>query len=94
MRGSYKGDSRGYYELHQITPKIKKSKNISIHCAMKTDQQPKRSYVVPKRSWVQKNPRLFQGIFITVSLLAFFSKPIYDGFIKDDYPQLPAPSRK
>lgn len=60
----------------------------------KSEQQPKRSYVVPKRSWVQKNPRLFQGIFITVSLIAFFSKPIYDGFIRDDLPQLPAPSRK
>lgn len=36
-----------------------------------------------KVTWIRRNPRLFIGITSTVSLLALFSKPIYDIFISD-----------
>ncbi|EDV98501.1 uncharacterized protein LOC6568906 [Drosophila grimshawi] len=43
----------------------------------------KRTAVLPKRSWIQRNPRLFQITFLTTSLLIFFSKPLYDAFVAD-----------
>lgn len=51
-------------------------------------QQRRRTAVLPKRSWIQRNPRTFSITFITTSLLVFFSKPLYDAFIAD---QLPPP---
>ncbi|XP_034477875.1 uncharacterized protein LOC117784287 [Drosophila innubila] len=51
------------------------------------DKKRKRTAVLPKRSWIQRNPRLFQITFITTSLLVFFSKPLYDAFIADPLPQ-------
>lgn len=47
--------------------------------------QRKRTAQLPKRSWVQRNPRTFQIGFITVSLLALFSKPLYDAFFAQSY---------
>ncbi|KRG05537.1 uncharacterized protein LOC26527968 [Drosophila mojavensis] len=46
----------------------------------------KRTAVLPKRSWIKRNPRLFQITFLTSSLLIFFSKPLYDAFIADPLP--------
>lgn len=43
-----------------------------------------RGILVPKRSWIQRNPRAFSIIFITTSMLVFFSRPIYDAFIRTD----------
>jgi hypothetical protein len=40
--------------------------------------------VLPRRNWIQRNPRLFQGVFITSCILVLFSKPIYDAFIRTD----------
>lgn len=37
-----------------------------------------------RRNWIGRNPRIFSTIFITTSLLMFFSRPIYDAFIRDD----------
>lgn len=51
-----------------------------------TNNLRKRTAVLPKRSWIQRNPRLFQITFITTSLLVFFSKPLYDAFIADPLP--------
>ncbi|XP_055382253.1 uncharacterized protein LOC129612590 [Condylostylus longicornis] len=51
--------------------------------------QRRKTAVLPKRSWVQRNPRLFSIIFITTSLLTFFSKPIYDSFIVQQLPPPP-----
>ncbi|KAH8384638.1 hypothetical protein KR093_003768 [Drosophila rubida] len=48
--------------------------------------QRRRTAVLPKRSWIQRNPRLFQITFLTSSLLIFFSKPLYDAFIADPLP--------
>lgn len=53
----------------------------------------KRKFV-PKRNFIQRYPRAFQTVFITVGLLIFFSKPIYDGFIRDDYLPAPPPAIK
>ncbi|XP_017960185.1 uncharacterized protein LOC108653842 [Drosophila navojoa] len=46
----------------------------------------KRTAVLPKRSWIKRNPRLFQITFLTSSLIIFFSKPLYDAFIADPLP--------
>jgi hypothetical protein len=40
-----------------------------------------------KRTWIQKNPRLFVYVATSSLLLAFFSRPIYDIFFRD-YSQL------
>lgn len=37
-----------------------------------------RTVKLPKRNWIQRNPRIFQVVVISVSLLTFFSKPLYD----------------
>jgi len=52
----------------------------------------RKTAVLPKRNWVQRNPRLFSITFITTSLLIFFSKPIYDCFFADDLPAPPGPA--
>ena len=46
----------------------------------------RRTAVLPKRNWIQRNPRLFSISFTVTSLLIFFSKPIYDGFIAEQLP--------
>lgn len=55
------------------------------------DKKRKRTAVLPKRSWIQRNPRVFQITFLTTSLLIFFSKPIYDAFIADPLPAISPP---
>ncbi|KAH8401718.1 hypothetical protein KR009_007493 [Drosophila setifemur] len=52
------------------------------------NNQRRRTAVLPKRNWIQRNPRLFQISFLTGSLLVFFSKPLYDCFIADSLPAL------
>lgn len=51
--------------------------------------QRRQTAVLPKRNWIHRNPRAFQLIFITTSMLAFFSKPLYDAFIADPLPEGP-----
>jgi hypothetical protein len=36
-----------------------------------------------KRTWIQKNPRLFVYVATSSLLLAFFSRPIFDIFFRD-----------
>ncbi|XP_037813963.1 uncharacterized protein LOC119605092 [Lucilia sericata] len=50
--------------------------------------QRKRTAQLPKRNWIQRNPRLFQITFITTSLLVLFSRPLYDAFIEESFPAL------
>lgn len=42
-----------------------------------------------KRNWIHRNPYIFSTVFTTTCLLIFFSRPIYDIFIRDDL--LPSP---
>lgn len=44
----------------------------------------KPSYQLPKNTWINKNPRLFSILFITGSLSVFFSRQIYDIFLRPD----------
>lgn len=44
----------------------------------------KPSYQLPKSNWINRNPRLFSILFITGSLSIFFSRQIYDIFIRKD----------
>lgn len=56
---------------------------------------PRRSYKIPKQSWVQRNPRLFAYLLGGTSLLIFFSRPLYDAFLRpeSEFAQ-PDPKRK
>lgn len=47
------------------------------------------TYRMQKRTWIQKNPRLFVGLTTAGGLLIFFSRPIYDIFIRTDRPMHP-----
>ncbi|KAH8421085.1 hypothetical protein KR222_010845 [Zaprionus bogoriensis] len=58
------------------------------------DKKRRRTAVLPKRSWIQRNPRLFQITVVTSSLLVFFSKPLYDAFIADPFPGPAVPAHK
>lgn len=44
----------------------------------------KPSYQIPRKDWVHRNPRLFQIVAITTCLSIFFSRQIYDIFIRKD----------
>jgi hypothetical protein len=52
----------------------------------------RRKILVPKRTWLQRNPRLFVVVFTTTALLSFFSKPLYDAFV--DGGSVPSPNKK
>lgn len=52
----------------------------------------RRNVLKPKRSLILRYPRAFQFIIITTGLLTFFSRPIYDAFIRTDLK--PPPSGK
>lgn len=52
---------------------------------------PHRPILIPKRNWMQRNPRAFV-IIGTVSLLTvMFSRPLYDIFLRPDNEFLPPP---
>ncbi|XP_030373072.1 uncharacterized protein LOC115623032 [Scaptodrosophila lebanonensis] len=55
--------------------------------------QRRRTAILPKRSWIQRNPRLFQIAILTTSMLIFFSKPLFDAFIADPLPLPPKGER-
>jgi hypothetical protein len=48
-----------------------------------------RQKVLKDRSWIQRNPRLFVGLFTASCLLVMFSRPLYDAFIRE-YPSASA----
>lgn len=41
------------------------------------------SYKVPKQKFIQRYPRLAVSLMVTTGLLIFYSRPIYDIFIRD-----------
>ncbi|KPJ04849.1 hypothetical protein RR46_01787 [Papilio xuthus] len=45
-------------------------------------ENPRRSKTLGKRSWIFKYPRTFQITFTTLGIAIFFSKPLYDCFIR------------
>jgi hypothetical protein len=59
----------------------------------------KPSFQVPKQNWIHRNPRLFSGLFIGGCLTVFFSRQIYDIFIRSEddiweYPNIIAQQRR
>lgn len=44
----------------------------------------RRSILRPKRTLIERYPRAFQLVIISSGLLIFFSRPIYDAFIRTD----------
>nr|XP_032289193.1 uncharacterized protein LOC116649980 [Drosophila virilis] len=77
----------GFRETPPATPSYKPAKDIQELLDKKQETYlRRRTAVLPKRSWIKRNPQLFQITFITTSLLIFFSKPLYDAFIADPLP--------
>ncbi|CAG0920594.1 unnamed protein product [Notodromas monacha] len=82
----------GGYQLHNLAGQGKSdSSDIHLMSSMNSgsykrgdrSQDFNRHQYDPKKlSFIQRNPRRFVTVFTTVSLLIFFSKPIYDIFIK------------
>ncbi|XP_065367441.1 uncharacterized protein LOC135960144 [Calliphora vicina] len=69
------------------TPPYKPSQELQDILKQQATQR-KRTAQLPKRNWVQRNPRIFQITFITTSLLVLFSRPLYDAFFEVSFPAL------
>lgn len=44
----------------------------------------RQSYIIPKRNFLQKYPKTVVYVGTITGLLIFFSRPLYDAFIRDD----------
>lgn len=53
------------------------------------NHDPRRRVIVPKRTWIQRYPRVFVSVVTTSALLVFFSKPLYDAFFAEQIPVEP-----
>ncbi|XP_073844602.1 uncharacterized protein [Musca autumnalis] len=67
------------------TPPYKPPKELQDILNQQATQR-KRTAQLPKRNWIQRNPRAFQLTFITGSLLILFSRPLYDIFSEPSLP--------
>lgn len=54
----------------------------------------RRSFVIPRRGFIQRHPKLVIYSATTIGLLIFFSRPIYDIFRKPVGPPLPPEKRR
>lgn len=59
-----------------------------------TAKQRRQTYIIPKRSIYQRYPLTFVWTCTIAGLLIFFSRPIYDGFIRTDFPEPPPPDKR
>ncbi|XP_058984887.1 uncharacterized protein LOC105261422 [Musca domestica] len=66
------------------TPPYKPPKELQDILDQQATQR-KRTAQLPKRNWIQRNPRAFQLTFITGSLLVLFSRPLYDIFFETSF---------
>lgn len=55
--------------------------------------RPSRSYKVPKQTLLQRYPRTIIGTITGISLLIFFSRPLYDAFLRPASDFLPLPEK-
>lgn len=57
----------------------------------KPETHPNRPYKIPKRTLLQRYPKLFFWGSITLSLTVFYSRPLYDIFFRTDFkvPEVP-----
>ncbi|XP_061391431.1 uncharacterized protein LOC133326841 [Musca vetustissima] len=67
------------------TPPYKPPKELQDILNQQASQR-KRTAQLPKRNWIQRNPRAFQLTFIAGSLLVLFSRPLYDIFFETSFP--------
>lgn len=51
----------------------------------------RQTYIIPKRSIVQRYPLTFIWTCTISGLLVFFSRPLYDAFLRTDNPEPPPP---
>ncbi|KAG0721515.1 hypothetical protein GWK47_006317 [Chionoecetes opilio] len=54
---------------------------------------PQPQKIGPIRLWIKRNPRTFVYVSVTTSLLIFFSRPLYDIFIREPK-QGPRPAKR
>lgn len=56
---------------------------------MNSNRQTNRQYVIRKRSWIQRYPKIFFWTTASTCLLIFFSRPLYDAFNQTDFVSMP-----
>lgn len=45
----------------------------------------RQTFIIPKRSLLQKYPKTFVWVGTTVGLAIFFSRPLYDAFFRTEF---------
>lgn len=60
----------------------KYSLNLKAGPSPPTYKVPEPKKIGRVRLWIKRNPRRFHWLFVTVGLSIFFSRPIYDIFIR------------
>lgn len=50
----------------------------------------RRSYIIPKRTFLQRYPKSVVLVGTVGGILIFFSRTIYDAFIRTDFAPVPA----
>lgn len=60
-----------------------------------TTRTRRQTYIIPKRSFAQRYPMVTVWSATVGALLIFFSRPLYDAFIREpDFPDIPADKRR
>lgn len=54
----------------------------------------KQSYIIPKRGYLQRYPLIYISVCTVIGLGTFFSRPIYDAFIRDEYTEYVPPEQR
>lgn len=60
-----------------------------------TTRTRRQTYIIPKRSYAQRYPLVTIWSFTIAGLLVFFSRPLYDAFIREpEIHNIPADQRR
>lgn len=54
-----------------------------------TQTKKRQTFIVPKRSFIQKYPKSFVWVGTAIGTLIFFSRPIYDIFFRTEFAEAP-----
>lgn len=53
----------------------------------------RKTFIVPKRTFILRYPRATIWVGTTLGLLIFFSRPIYDAFFRTEFAPTPPPGK-
>lgn len=56
---------------------------------MTNNTKKRQTFIIPKRSIVQKYPRTFIWTGTVIGLTIFFSRPLYDAFFRTEFAKAP-----